>query len=610
MGLLSRFDNRYDLMIEDLWTLSYLTADFCKLVLYLTFFSVLCMFYGMPIHIIRDVAITVRSFYKRISDFIRYRQATKDMNTRYPDATADEVHREDVCIICREVMHASQRLHEASDPQSSQSHPGANDHERNRYNNTNDAALAGDERFRPKKLPCGHILHCTCLRSWLERQQNCPTCRAPVLVSNPTAPRSRSDNITRDMRAQENRPEVNDPIRGGAPRRNTGQNTVNFGPFRLSFGVRQGFVRDVNNVNRANLRIPTQSSIEIQQRLNSLERLRQASNTNEQAAANISSFSPQDQLLQIEQRLMGEIRSLGAHAAQLFLVRTLEAELARLRMEINYENLASVERPILFQPFAMDPMQRPQLLTSTQVSTSSREQQNHAAGHQGLPNGLILPHGWNTVLLRRVEVDGETANAISSLSIFNNVASEDAVIHPILQPTVPSLPSVDNFQTIEQQEESSQETGISAEQSRADPLALGSLADMSHSLPDKLDADIQLVRRWDEAEVAKKCIGQNHTNSTTGGISDYWHDTAPTPTSTDSISAIGSQHDPSLQMRYSDQPVKLGSEEGFDRLESDYVNVGGRSENTAQTISRNQLKGKGRVVTVEDFDEDENLSPT
>ena len=32
-----------------------------------------------------------------------------------------------------------------------------------------------------KKLPCGHILHMHCLRSWLERQQVCPICTSPVL---------------------------------------------------------------------------------------------------------------------------------------------------------------------------------------------------------------------------------------------------------------------------------------------------------------------------------------------------------------------------------------------------------------------------------------------
>lgn len=32
-----------------------------------------------------------------------------------------------------------------------------------------------------KKLICGHLFHVHCLRSWLERQHTCPTCRALVV---------------------------------------------------------------------------------------------------------------------------------------------------------------------------------------------------------------------------------------------------------------------------------------------------------------------------------------------------------------------------------------------------------------------------------------------
>lgn len=45
-----------------------------------------------------------------------------------------------------------------------------------------------------KKLPCNHIFHASCLRSWFQRQQTCPTCRmdvlrvpAPTNVQNPPA---------------------------------------------------------------------------------------------------------------------------------------------------------------------------------------------------------------------------------------------------------------------------------------------------------------------------------------------------------------------------------------------------------------------------------------
>jgi E3 ubiquitin-protein ligase synoviolin len=43
-------------------------------------------------------------------------------------------------------------------------------------------------------LPCNHIFHATCLRSWFQRQQTCPTCRLEVLrapgnpVGNPAPP--------------------------------------------------------------------------------------------------------------------------------------------------------------------------------------------------------------------------------------------------------------------------------------------------------------------------------------------------------------------------------------------------------------------------------------
>jgi HRD ubiquitin ligase complex, ER membrane component len=81
-----------------------LITDFFKLVVYLSFFAILFTFYGLPIHILRDVVVTIRSFGRRIVDFVRYRNATRDMNERYPDATAEDISREDVCIICREEM--------------------------------------------------------------------------------------------------------------------------------------------------------------------------------------------------------------------------------------------------------------------------------------------------------------------------------------------------------------------------------------------------------------------------------------------------------------------------------------------------------------------------
>lgn len=34
---------------------------------------------------------------------------------------------------------------------------------------------------QPKRLPCSHVFHAHCLRSWFQRQQTCPTCRTDIL---------------------------------------------------------------------------------------------------------------------------------------------------------------------------------------------------------------------------------------------------------------------------------------------------------------------------------------------------------------------------------------------------------------------------------------------
>ncbi|KAI8804752.1 hypothetical protein BJ742DRAFT_823128 [Cladochytrium replicatum] len=148
-----------------------LVTDFFKLITYFLFFAVVVHFYGFPLHIVRDLYLTCRSFLQRCRDLVQYRRATANMNERYPDATLEELNATDrTCIICREEMEL----------------PGAQPE-------GNDGAAAGGpaqgpprptgtaESLTPKKLPCGHIFHFRCLRSWLERQRSCPTCRRSVL---------------------------------------------------------------------------------------------------------------------------------------------------------------------------------------------------------------------------------------------------------------------------------------------------------------------------------------------------------------------------------------------------------------------------------------------
>ena len=43
--------------------------------------------------------------------------------------------------------------------------------------NNDDCAICWDHMNKARKLPCGHLFHTTCLRSWLEQDTSCPTCR-------------------------------------------------------------------------------------------------------------------------------------------------------------------------------------------------------------------------------------------------------------------------------------------------------------------------------------------------------------------------------------------------------------------------------------------------
>ncbi|KAJ7124912.1 hypothetical protein C8R44DRAFT_587509, partial [Mycena epipterygia] len=140
-------------------------TDFLKLTTYLVFFTIIMTFYGIPLNILRDVYVTGRSLITRLRSLHRYQTATRNMDQRYPNATEEEMTAmsDHTCIICREEMVLPRP---AEDPAAA-------------------PAPVDGPNTTPKKLPCGHIFHFNCLRSWLERQQSCPTCRRNVLEATP-----------------------------------------------------------------------------------------------------------------------------------------------------------------------------------------------------------------------------------------------------------------------------------------------------------------------------------------------------------------------------------------------------------------------------------------
>ncbi|RHY06298.1 hypothetical protein DYB37_000682 [Aphanomyces astaci] len=128
-----------DARVEGTWTNKFtyvfyleLVTEIVKLIVYLIFFMIIFTYYGMPLHLLRDLWMSIQNLQRRIVTYFRYRRITANMNERFPSPTEDEMNETDrICIICREEM-------------------------------TLDSS---------KKLPCSHIFHLNCLRMWLQRQQ-------------------------------------------------------------------------------------------------------------------------------------------------------------------------------------------------------------------------------------------------------------------------------------------------------------------------------------------------------------------------------------------------------------------------------------------------------
>lgn len=123
-----------------------LVMGFLKIVLYFIFIFIMVKIHTFPLFALRPMYLALRGFKKALNDVIMSRRAIRNMNAFYPDATPQDIENSDnVCIICRETMQGNGTC---------------------------------------KKLPCNHIFHISCLRSWFQRQQTCPTCRMDVLRVN------------------------------------------------------------------------------------------------------------------------------------------------------------------------------------------------------------------------------------------------------------------------------------------------------------------------------------------------------------------------------------------------------------------------------------------
>ncbi|CAI7610826.1 unnamed protein product [Penicillium bialowiezense] len=419
-----------------------LLTDLLKLVIYLTFFGILLTFYGLPIHILRDVVVTIRSFARRIVDFLRYRNATRDMNQRYPDATAEEVSREDVCIICREEMTPVQPAQPAEGAAADPAGPPPT------------ASQHVPERLRPKKLPCGHILHFACLRSWLERQQNCPTCRRPVLSPNRTA--GAAGVAANNAAGQPNGNQAGQQGANGAPR----ARVLQLGPLRVAFGAMRGDL--FNNLHhrqipQGNAQQPAANppangpagQFGFGFGFGNRPQTPAPAPPHATGAVGSTASDLSAQLLQIEQRLTHEIQTLRAATEQLNRVRDLQLELDRLRQQRNpVPNPAqSPNFPIAAPAPAPAPGSGPSVFAARHQVEGTPGFPLMNSGDARLPEGLTLPAGWSLLPLQRMANSSGSAQPVPPVAVTpvtTETSSASAVDSAAAQSDTASSPNQAN----------------------------------------------------------------------------------------------------------------------------------------------------------------------
>lgn len=391
----------------------------------------------------RDLFMTARSFIKRLNAFLKYRNATKDMNSKFADATAEEIQREDTCIICREVM----RPWAATNAETPAANAGGAGAGRRMVR-----AAQTNERLRPKKLPCGHVLHLGCLKSWLERQQFCPTCRRPVIERSSTVNNPAPIPAQPQVQAAANAAREAIPA---APRERAPQpqivinREINIGPLRLAFG-RGVLPAGVAVPNAPQARV-IGLGVEAGPARRNVPRPSPAGTHAHQQphseSGGADDVSIEANIRRLERQINDEASRLDLHRSELAILRQLQEELTRLRTTRIMSGVGHMipETAGIYGAAYAQPSQsgggpfvgsQGRLVPSVRGLGGVRTITTHRfapipgqvaipSGSPDLPPGVAIPSGWNLLPLQNA--DATERNVSSSTPVVRTSMSTSTV---------------------------------------------------------------------------------------------------------------------------------------------------------------------------------------
>lgn len=346
------------------------------------------------------------------------------MNERYPDATVEEIQREDTCIICREEMRPWSVTNPAEPPgPPANGVPPANGAVQPPQARPRPTPTL-NERSRPKKLPCGHVLHLGCLKSWLERQQVCPTCRRPVVDNRHPQGHAQQpgQGVPGQVAGRVQPAGAGVQANGQAPQADNNVRMIQLGPLRFAFG-------QANNIQDFAQRFPgaqqnQQNPAPGGPRLYGLElgfpRHQPPLPQGTAAAANRPASSIQAQLHQVEQQIMQDLLQLRLNQDELQIIRQLQAQLAQHR---NMRGVNITAPPTGGPPQIPQMALAPNFMPYPGASSAAPRLQQHAAvpgtsaipsGSPDLPPGLTIPEGWSLLPLQRLNRAAPSVNGVLS----------------------------------------------------------------------------------------------------------------------------------------------------------------------------------------------------
>lgn len=130
--------------------------------------------FRMPIMLVKDVLWDFLTLHQNAKSLWKIWRNNKQLDDKLPTVTQEQMRNVDnMCIIC---------MDELVPEDNSSSHRTVSN--------------------KPKKLPCGHVLHLFCLKNWMERSQTCPICRLAVFDENGNVVKATSSATATETQGQ------------------------------------------------------------------------------------------------------------------------------------------------------------------------------------------------------------------------------------------------------------------------------------------------------------------------------------------------------------------------------------------------------------------------